>query len=495
MSDPKITSQHQADLFGEEPVPLPPTAPPPPSNTPPLVQEIYAKTNLAEDEESVSSSDSDQSLTTLLDFNDFPLDLGDPGLQDCEQALEEGMKTPRQPGSRTASILDVPPEPPITLDRDGTLLTAATIACDSATARNHHGLRHFIDGSALRYYLGVKFPQRKFLDDNLTTLHDVFVCLRTLIKRERMYDELNPMIIICDQALTIALGSKFIFASDIGTHIQSQFKRLNFMETFVVPKLSASRFASSPNPYGHAFGPSAEIYKHSLANVDFPASTLFGLRTKFLRVICSTPGVPHDRKIYKYHEVTHCLGQYLKKHQDRLFSHGNPAIAYCENDLLGEAFGVRAFHRSQVVKLLRAQLVPLYCSPDLTQAEVSSHDPLTKLATSGKPPSLSKAPKVPIPDPIIDPVGLDPEDAPLRPKATPPSNESSGKDVTMEAPPKVSTISLLKRKTGPPTRSQASKISKQTSEIIVATSAPPLLEAQVSVSEPTAGDTQGTPSG
>ncbi len=50
--------------------------------------------------------------------------------------------------------------------------------------------------------------------------------------------------------------------------------------------------------------------------------------------------------------------KYIIKKSDSFFDLRNVCITLVENDPLGEAFGVKAFARSQVTTFMRAQLTP-----------------------------------------------------------------------------------------------------------------------------------------
>ena len=58
-------------------------------------------------------------------------------------------------------------------------------------------------------------------------------------------------------------------------------------------------------------------------------------------------------------QVTSYLSQYILDNKDRFFDDRNIKIAHVENDPLGIAFNVKAFHRTQVTTLLRNQLIPV----------------------------------------------------------------------------------------------------------------------------------------
>jgi hypothetical protein len=79
-------------------------------------------------------------------------------------------------------------------------------------------------------------------------------------------------------------------------------------------------------------------------------------------------------------QVAILLSTYILKHKNRLFDPRNIKLALVKGDLLGEAFGVSAFHRCQVNNFLRDQLIPYnpattWAGPDLnTYSDISSSD-------------------------------------------------------------------------------------------------------------------------
>ena len=85
----------------------------------------------------------------------------------------------------------------------------------------------------------------------------------------------------------------------------------------------------------------------------------FFLKTKFLLVLLSVPGANQKQIIFTYEEVTSLLSKYVIMKRDQLFNPRNIKLAIVENDPLGEAFGVRCFHRCQVNNMLRSQLIPV----------------------------------------------------------------------------------------------------------------------------------------
>merc|ERR1712018_742009 len=86
----------------------------------------------------------------------------------------------------------------------------------------------------------------------------------------------------------------------------------------------------------------------------------FLVKPAFLQIIRNVDGVDPKKVIFTYKELTNYLSQYILQNRSKFFDKRNHMVAICEGDILAEAFGVRAFHRSQVTGLLRSQLIPYH---------------------------------------------------------------------------------------------------------------------------------------
>ena len=69
----------------------------------------------------------------------------------------------------------------------------------------------------------------------------------------------------------------------------------------------------------------------------------------FLKVLHTLPGVDKQRQVFKLREILQHLSTYICDNRSRFFDSRNISIVLCHKDLLGEAFGVKAFHRTQVM--------------------------------------------------------------------------------------------------------------------------------------------------
>merc|ERR1719233_138374 len=103
----------------------------------------------------------------------------------------------------------------------------------------------------------------------------------------------------------------------------------------------------------------------------------FTLKPKFLKVVQLVPGTDLKQTIFSYEEVTLLLSKYILSRKDDIWDPRNIKLALVANDPIGDAFGVKAFHRCQVNNLLRSQLIPVNpdCPPDLAVVTQNNGSP------------------------------------------------------------------------------------------------------------------------
>ena len=92
--------------------------------------------------------------------------------------------------------------------------------------------------------------------------------------------------------------------------------------------------------------------------MNIPPEMRFFVKGKFRKVLDCLADVPREKAVFTYEELTRHLSAYILSRKRKFFDERNIKVAMVENDPLGEAFDVRAFHRTQVTSLLRAQLIP-----------------------------------------------------------------------------------------------------------------------------------------
>ena len=64
------------------------------------------------------------------------------------------------------------------------------------------------------------------------------------------------------------------------------------------------------------------------------------------------PGIDLTQIEFSYSEVTLLLSKYIISRKDDIFDPRNNLLALVANDPIGDAFGVKAFHRCQVKYVL-----------------------------------------------------------------------------------------------------------------------------------------------
>ena len=72
-----------------------------------------------------------------------------------------------------------------------------------------------------------------------------------------------------------------------------------------------------------------------------------------------TPGVDQNQMAFSYKEIASHLTKYIFINKDRFIDKNNISIANIKNDPLGLAFNIDYLHRTQVMTLIRNQLIPI----------------------------------------------------------------------------------------------------------------------------------------
>ena len=87
------------------------------------------------------------------------------------------------------------------------------------------------------------------------------------------------------------------------------------------------------------------------------------LKPDFLYVIRLAPGANQRQNVFTLSEITFLFTQYILSRRNLIFDHRNKLVALVENDPLGKAFGVKAFHRDQALRLIHTQITPVMPIP------------------------------------------------------------------------------------------------------------------------------------
>ena len=83
---------------------------------------------------------------------------------------------------------------------------------------------------------------------------------------------------------------------------------------------------------------------------------VFKPKPSFLKVLRSVPGTDQTQTKFTFSEITDLTSKYILLRKDHIFDIRSIRIAIVQNDPLGVAFGVKAFHRNQIMALMLKQL-------------------------------------------------------------------------------------------------------------------------------------------
>ena len=76
----------------------------------------------------------------------------------------------------------------------------------------------FEEGSILKVYI----ERKSLISKTFYVIGEVLAILKTVIIKEKLYDERNPCIVLCSQELGKALDRKALHISELTEHIMSQ---------------------------------------------------------------------------------------------------------------------------------------------------------------------------------------------------------------------------------------------------------------------------------
>lgn len=256
---------------------------------------------------------------------------------------------------------DDAPSPPL-LSREGV-----------ANLQIYYTPRRFTQDSKLHEFLATNCPDLVTQDNLNYNLFQVLTALKRVIATKQLYDPQNPTVVVCDHDLEEALDVKALHVSEIREQVCKQFVPV----TPSVPGQEAPPVHPSPQPTGPIILPSCRegalilpawaqrsanavvARNHTNNAAPFNIEGSYKVKPAFLKVLRTVDGVDQTQTIFPYREVANLLSKYIMKNKEKFFDLRNIRVALVEGDLLGKAFGVKVFARSQVTALMRAQLSPV----------------------------------------------------------------------------------------------------------------------------------------
>ena len=205
----------------------------------------------------------------------------------------------------------------------------------------------FLPGSPLQRYLERKRPSSAVVNNDTTTFHDVLTLLKNIIVEEGLFDERNPSIILVDSQLEQVVNARALHLAELTGPVQTQLR---------VSDTPVERVPQLPDTYRSCLGPFPQPEGRGRP---VPLNSQVRVKPTIYRIIAEQRGrEPGPLETFTCREIANYLSAYILRKKYHLIDDRNIKVVICEGDALGEAFNVKAFHRSQVLDLLFGQIIP-----------------------------------------------------------------------------------------------------------------------------------------
>jgi len=205
---------------------------------------------------------------------------------------------------------------------------------------NYDAPRTFVPGAPLRDYLEEKDPEGGYEEGRVTSLLEVVCSMKNIIKNEKLFDEKNPKVVICDSDMEKALDRPGFGRFELSEIICSQMTMLPEKEP--KKKRVGEEITCTSRKFGLIKG-----------------SSRFKIKRKFRAMLKTLPEFKKKQKTFAYGELCNFTSAYIHKNKKTLIDERHIPMCFCKNDLMGRAFKVNAFHRDQVSSMIRSQLVAI----------------------------------------------------------------------------------------------------------------------------------------
>ena len=169
-------------------------------------------------------------------------------------------------------------------------------------------------------------------------LKDVLLILRLYIKENRLYDQANASIVLCNVDLQRLFGRRAFHLSEL---LALVFMHLE--NTTTNPRFIVSSIPKNPGSFYQGYAGNRKIK--------------FGLQPVLLSLFKTA--TPSDDTVFAYEKILNLLFKYIAANRARLVDPSNSKIAVVKDDQLGAIFKCRAFHLCQVGGFIEPHLLPI----------------------------------------------------------------------------------------------------------------------------------------
>ena len=147
--------------------------------------------------------------------------------------------------------------------------------------------------------------------------------LKTVIIKEKLYDNRNPCIVLGSQELEKALDRKALHISELTDRIMSQ---IAWAENYSMGFFKGAFPFLEPSQKNSLSRRTSSV----ATRIETHEGTLFRLKPKFLKVIQGVERCYQSRKVFTFKEVTKLLAKYIFSRKDNIFDTRNLTVAWSQ---------------------------------------------------------------------------------------------------------------------------------------------------------------------
>jgi hypothetical protein len=205
-----------------------------------------------------------------------------------------------------------------------------------------------------QYIFKPKAPLKHYLEVRQITLGSTFTLLQLskllwfIIKQNHMVDPKNPVIIVPDSDLGVALDQLALHRMELKGVIR---KQLILAKCAIFLGIPLKQKSNGTSRILKTMCPISQFSGYTNSNEKFV------LKPIFRSVLSTQEDFPHARNTFSYHEITNLVSKYLAFRGRWIFDSRNSKILVLTNDPLGLAFNVNFCHTCQATSFIRKQIV------------------------------------------------------------------------------------------------------------------------------------------
>ena len=220
--------------------------------------------------------------------------------------------------------------------------------------------RTFKRYSPLKDYLNEKFPKIVNDKNQTYTLLEILQLIETIVTKEKLYDDRNPCIIICDEDLSKALKVKCTITSDVQFHVSKQLlisccKKCHIQIMKKQARITDRKIIHPPRWASYT---STAIIAARNTKDEKPNGELRQIYPNLREFIIKYKKIPEDTELFNEIDIRRTIMKYIRDDEDRILINNDSSIAVIKNTPLEKALGVNAFDLHQLASLVQHQTMP-----------------------------------------------------------------------------------------------------------------------------------------